>query len=85
MLDEAGLLDEVTAVITANQEVSDAIYAEQGAVNTTVRFSADGVEWSDIDAEFPVDDNLWSEVRTTADRIVIVVQPDRGFPDPATQ
>ena len=82
ILDEAGLLDEVSAVITANQEVYDAIYAEQGAVNTSVRYSTDGVEWSDVDVEFPVPDNVWAEVRTTTDRFVIVVHPGGSFPDP---
>ncbi len=83
ILQDAGLLDEVTDVISANQEVYDAIYSEQGDVDTSVRFSTDGIEWTDTDAEFPVPDNLWSEVRTTADRVVIVVQPDAGFPEPA--
>ncbi len=85
MLDEAGLLDAVTQVVLNNPAVSEAIYQEQGATNTTVRFSADGLEWSDVDAEFPVPDNSWNHVATTRDRFVIVVESGGEVPgvDPA--
>ncbi len=75
----------MSEIITANQEVYDAIYAEQGDVDTSVRFSTDGVEWSDVDVEFPVPDNLWSDVRTTADRFVIVANPEVPGVDPGPE
>jgi len=78
ILEDAGLLDEVTAIVTANQDVSDAIYAERGAVNTSVRFSTDGLEWTDLDVDFPVDDNYWNSAVTTSDRFVIVVNSAEG-------
>ena len=84
-LEEAGLLDEVTEVVLNNPAVSEAIYQEQGATNTTVRFSADGLEWSDVDAVFPVPDNSWNHVETTTDRFVIVAESggDQPSVDPA--
>jgi hypothetical protein len=82
VLQEAGLFDEVSEIVTSNQDVYDAIYAEQGEVETTVRFSADGIEWADIAADFPVADNYWTFVGTTADRMVIVSESGGFSPDP---
>jgi len=74
VLQEADLLDEVSQVLADNQDIYDAVYAEEAVVDTTVRFSTDGREWSDITADFPVADNYWSHVSTTTDRMVIGVE-----------
>lgn len=74
VLQEADLLDEVSQIISDNRDVYDAVYSEEAAVDTTVRFSEDGVDWDDLAAELPVPDNYWSAVFTTTDRLVIAVE-----------
>lgn len=71
-LEEAGLLDEVTAVVTSNPDVFDAIYATPTEVTVSVRFSTDGVEWSDVDANFPDELSQSYNVSVAGDRLVIV-------------
>lgn len=74
VLQDAGLLDEVSAIVTSNSEVYDAIYGVPGAPETTARFSPDGVEWSDVDAEFPMGSGYWNYVQSTGDRLVLVME-----------
>lgn len=71
-LDEAGLLDEVTEIVTANPDVFEAIYAMPAEVNLSVRFSTDGVEWSDLDASFPEEMSYSYNASVAGDRFVIV-------------
>ena len=71
-LDEAGLLDEVTEIVTANADVFDAIYSVPTEVTVSVRFSTDGVEWSDVDASFPDEFSQSYSVYSTGDRLVFV-------------
>ena len=52
-LQEAGLLDEVSDIIVNNPEVSDAIYSQRVEPQRSVRVSADGVDWTEVEASFP--------------------------------
>ncbi len=55
LLSEAGLLGEVTAVLSEHPEASDAIYAiEPPQPETTARISRDGLEWEQIDFDPPL-------------------------------
>lgn len=83
MLQDAGLYDEVADIVTSNPEVQEAIYGEPSEPVTTLRSSADGVEWSDVDASFPVPPSSWTTSSSTGERFVIVTQTGGGFgPDP---
>ncbi len=55
MLSEAGLLDEVSAIISANPEASAAIYGEPNTDPPTVdaRFTTDGEAWETIEMTLP--------------------------------
>lgn len=75
MLEEAGLLDEVSEIIASNPEVSEAIYSVSTTGTTTIRFSSDGIEWTDFEAAFPADVDPWSMV-STGDRVVAMSQPN---------
>ncbi len=79
MLEDAGLFDEVSDIVTSNLEVQEAIYGEQSEPVTTVRTSSDGVEWSDVAASFPVPPSQWMTTSSTGDRFVIVTQTGGGF------
>lgn len=73
MLSEAGLLDEVTAVIRENPEASEAIY---GAPNTAApaldaRFTTDGVTWEPVEVTLPAGATYLSGVATVGDRLVV--------------
>lgn len=85
VLQDADLLDEVSQIISDNRDVYDAVYAEEAAVDTTVRFSEDGAEWDDLAAEFPVPDNYWTAVFTTTDRLVIAVEAREESSDESAQ
>ncbi|MEP6298693.1 MAG: hypothetical protein ABJ382_15320 [Ilumatobacter sp.] len=83
MLEDAGLFDEVSDIVTSNPEVQAAIYGEQSEPITTVRTSSDGVEWSDVAASFPIPRSQWMTTSSTGDRFVIVTQTGGGFgPEP---
>lgn len=55
MLTEAGLLDEVTAVISENQAASEAIYGAPVTEPTTVdvQFTVDGTTWEPVEMTLP--------------------------------
>ena len=78
MLQEAGLYDVVTEVVTGDPEVLDAIYSQPTEQITTARFSPDGVEWNDIDFEYPADGDQWADRSSTGDRFVVVSAVDDG-------
>lgn len=71
MLTDAGLLDEVSQIISSNPDASDAIYSAGSSRVVTTRVSPDGVEWSDIDLALPNGVNVW-DVVSTGDRLVAV-------------
>lgn len=76
VLQEAGLYDVVSDIVLSNDEVRDAIYAEQPELVTSVRFSADGVDWTDVDADLPTSDNGYPVRQLVSDdRFVIVTEP----------
>lgn len=71
MLEEAGLYDTVAEIVTDNPEAYDAIFSQGSApATTTVRFSPDGVEWTDIETEFPVESI--GQASVSDDRFVLV-------------
>lgn len=70
MLEEAGLYDTVADIVTSNPEVYDAIFSQGSTATTTVRFSEDGVEWSDIETEFPFESI--GQASVSDDRFVLV-------------
>ena len=84
-LDDAGLLDEVTAVVTSNPDVFDAIYATPSELTVSVRFSRDGVEWSDVDADFPDELAQSYNVYVAGGRFVILSNPQSGGPSGSPQ
>ena len=77
MLSEAGLLDEVTDVLSNNPEASDAIYGVAVTEPPTVeaRFTTDGIEWEPIDLTLPADAGYLTNVATVDDRLVVAFQP----------
>ncbi len=77
MLSEAGLLDEVTDVLSNNPEASEAIYGVPVTDPPTVeaRFTTDGIEWEPIDLTLPADAGYLTNVATVDDRLVVAFQP----------
>ena len=54
MLSEAGLLDEVTTVISEHPEASEAIYSSQPtSPQAIVQFTTDGEDWTSVDVTLP--------------------------------
>ncbi|MGA9278579.1 hypothetical protein [Ilumatobacter sp.] len=71
ILQEAGMLDVVTEILSNNSAVYDAVYSAQPTAPVrTIRFSPDGVEWREIDAAFPEGVEFWNEATSTGDRFV---------------
>lgn len=77
MLSEAGLLDEVTAVLRDHPEASDAIYGVPVTEPPEVeaRFTTDGSTWEPIDLALPADAGYLTNVLTVDDRLVAAFQP----------
>ncbi|MFK7919842.1 MAG: hypothetical protein AB8G14_17330 [Ilumatobacter sp.] len=71
MLQEAGLYGEVSDLVLSDPDVSAAIYSQQTEMVTTVRVSADGLVWDDIDVELP-DDEPWGQVSAAGDRLSFI-------------
>ena len=83
MLSDAGLLDEVSDIIAANPEASEAIYSapvEADAPTLDVRFTTDGVTWEPIEMTLPPGATYLPSVTTIGDRLVVAY----GTTDPAT-
>ncbi len=81
MLEDAGLFDVVADIVTSDPEVSEAIYSGESNVTTTVRFSPDGLEWSDIDNTIGDYAKSAAGMSSTGDRFVMAVQAmDAGAP-----
>lgn len=82
ILQDAGLLDEVTAVLSENPEISDAIYSQPSPEPTrTVRFSSDGEEWTEVDAALPSGVDAWNGITSTGERLVAVRPVSGDGPD----
>ena len=83
MLSEAGLLDEVTDILAANPEASEAIYSvpvDEDGPTLDVRFTADGVTWEPIEMTLPPGATYVNSVATVGDRLVVAYPTT----DPAT-
>lgn len=73
MLQEAGLFDLVSDVVLNNPEVSDAIYAVPVAEpEQFARLSTDGVDWTDIELDIPIDAYGDRRIFSTGDRLAVV-------------
>lgn len=88
MLTDAGLLDEVTAVINENPEAFDAVYSEPVPESAfDVFFSTDGSEWEQVPFTNP-DGSAWlASVQSVGDRLVAMSQGQPDFsvaPGPLT-
>ncbi len=72
-LEDAGLYDVLSEIVVSNPDVMESIYASAPSVEITSRFSADGVEWNDVDLALPVDSSRYPTFSSTGDRLVVVV------------
>jgi hypothetical protein len=87
MLSEAGLLDEVTDVLAAHPEASEAIYsADVPEPTVEVVFSSDGTTWEPI--EMVVPDGLYGlyGVQSTGTRLAVAaqIQDEQAISDGST-
>ena len=79
MLSEAGLLDEVTAVLSEHPEASEAIYSQPTVTpSVSVEFSSNGITWEPIDFAMPPGSPFMRTVQSNGDRLVALVE---SFPD----
>ncbi len=70
ILSEAGLLDEVTAVLAEHPEASEAIYARDAPPPTlTASFTTDGAEWRTVELAPPV--GVPGQFTVAGDRLVV--------------
>jgi hypothetical protein len=71
ILSEAGLLDEVSAIISANPEASAAIYGEPNTDPPTIdaRFTTDGEDWETIEMTLPAGATYFDGLATAGDRL----------------
>ena len=74
MLSEAGLLDKVSEIISANPEVSAAIYGEPSTDPPTVdaRFTTDGEAWETIEMTLPPGATYFDGLATADDRLAVM-------------
>ncbi len=86
VLSEAGLLDEVSAIISANPEASAAIYGEPSSDPPTVdaRFTIDGTAWEPIEMTLPPGATDLAGVTTAGDRLALVYNELQTPEDPST-
>lgn len=85
VLTEAGLLDEVTAVLSEHPEASDAIYASEPPPPTLeASFTTDGVQWRSVAVTQPMDE--LGQFAVSGDRLIAwsLHGPD-GDPDLAPE
>ncbi|MFT6390938.1 MAG: hypothetical protein ACJA14_000445, partial [Ilumatobacter sp.] len=75
-LQEAGLYEEVEAVVLANPAVFDAIYSVPTTQVIDVRFSPDGVEWEDIDVVLPDPNAQFWNMMSTGSRLALLSDPN---------
>ncbi len=86
MLSEAGLLDEVSAIISANPEASAAIYGKPSSDPPTVaaQFTTDGTTWKPVDMTLPPGATDLAGVTTAGDRLAVVYNEPQTPEDPGT-
>jgi hypothetical protein len=74
MLSEAGLLDEVSEIISANPDASAAIYGEPNTDPPTIdaRFTTDGEAWETIEMTLPAGANYFDGLATAGDRLAVL-------------
>jgi hypothetical protein len=74
LLSEAGLLDEVSAIVNANPEASAAIFAEQSSESPSIdaRFTIDGDIWEPIEMTLPPGAESIDGVATAGDRVAVM-------------
>ena len=85
MLSAAGLLDEVSTVISEHPEASAAIYGEPVTTTPTLeaRFTTDGVTWEPVEMTLPPGASYLASVTAVDDRLVVAygeqfaIEPDR--------
>jgi len=77
MLSDAGLLDEVSAVIQEHPEASAAIYGTPSTELPTVeaRFTTDGITWEPVEMTLPAGAGYLSGVAAVGDRLAILYSP----------
>jgi hypothetical protein len=86
MLSEAGLLDEVSTVISEHPEASAAIYGDPVATPPTfeARFTTDGETWEPVEMTLPPDASYLASVTAVDARLVVAYgeqptfEPERG-------
>jgi hypothetical protein len=75
ILSEAGLLDEVTAVLAANPEANDAVFSvESTDPDASVLFSTNGIEWEPIDFTTPEGSFGLYGIQSTGSRLAVATQ-----------
>jgi hypothetical protein len=74
MLSEAGLLDEVSEIISANPEASAAIYGEPNTDPPTIdaRFTTDGEAWETIEMTLPAGATYFDGLATAGDGLAVL-------------
>lgn len=77
MLSDAGLLDEVSAVIQEHPEASAAIYGTPSTDPPVVeaRFTTDGITWEPVEMTLPAGAGYLSGVAAVGDRLAVVYSP----------
>ncbi|MFT4656431.1 MAG: hypothetical protein ACI8V4_000594 [Ilumatobacter sp.] len=75
-LEEAGLYEEVRAVVLANPTVFEAVYSVPTAQVVDFRFSPDGVEWEDIDVVLPDPNAQFWNMMSTGSRLALLSDPN---------
>ena len=74
MLSEAGLLDEVSAMLSAHPEASAAIYGEPSNEPPTIdaRFTTDGEAWETIEMTLPAGATYFDGLATAGGRLAVL-------------
>ncbi|MEO1055968.1 MAG: hypothetical protein AAFY28_03555 [Actinomycetota bacterium] len=85
ILSEAGLLDEVTAVLSENPAANDAVYAEPLPPREYVaRFTTDGRTWDEVDFELPAGIEWTQGAQSDGQRLVVLGGATRGVNQPSS-
>jgi hypothetical protein len=79
ILEEAGLLDVVTEIISSNAEANSAILgAPIGPPSLETSFTVDGTTWESFEMTLPVEINDVRSVLSVGDRLVVMSLPSFG-------
>lgn len=90
MLSEAGLLDEVTQVLSEHPEANAAVFSSDRAVpEANVLFSADGIDWEPTEVTIPDGAYGLYGIQSTGTRLAVAIEtfaePPAGDLDPSGQ